>query len=285
MTSTDQNLDDFLDEIGNFDSNEDGIEDNNVKELNKLYQHGTSYVRNNAGDINKDVLLYLYARFKYITEGPCNVARPGGLLNFEAKSKWDSWNTLSKQPGINKETAREQYVAKLDEISESSAWRNGFVAGPAVEKGKFDIAEQKGTFGVRISIHEKLADLDQMHKNCFDMCKDGCLDELKAYFGQIEKDYLERMLNQTDENKMTLLMWACDIGHFDIVKYLAESGANLNLLDADGQTCLHYAVSCENIDIVKYLAGTKKLNKNIADNENLKAIDLTKNKEIIALLL
>ena len=278
-------LDDFLDGTDNFDTAEEGsIEDTTIKELNKLYQHGASYVRNNAGEINKDVLLYLYARFKYITEGPCNVPRPGGLLNFEAKAKWDSWSALNKEAGFNKEIAREQYIAKLDALSATNEWRNGFVAGVAAPKGKFDTAEQKGTFGVRISIHEKMADLDQIHKNCFDMCKDGCLDELKEYFAQIDKNYVEPMLNQQDENKMTLLMWACDIGHLDIVKYLTETGANLNMQDADGQTCLHYAVSCDNVDIVKYLAGNKKLNRSIVDNENLKAVNLTTSKEIIALL-
>ena len=158
-------------------------------------------------------------------------------------------------------------------------------------KGKFDEAAKSGTFGVRISIHEKQqqqqeVELDEetMTRNVFDLCKDGFLDELKSYFRKVDKKTYERMLNQQDENKMTLLMWACDIGHLEIVKFLAEAGANLNIQDADGQTCLHYAVSCDNYEIVKYLATVRSLNRNLVDNENMKAVHLTKRKEIISLL-
>lgn len=280
--------DDFLDGTGNFDNNEDAQEDSTIKELNKLYQHGTSYVSQNSEEMNKEVLLYLYARFKYITEGPCNVIRPAGLLNFEAKAKWDCWQSLSKTTGVSKEIAREQYIAKLDEVQRakstntSTTWRTGFEPS---KKGKFEEAMKKGTFGVRISIHEKINDPDEINKlNVFDLCKDGFSEELKDYFKKVDKTKFERLLNQQDENKMTLLMWACDIGHLDIVKFLTEAGANLNLVDADGQTCLHYAVSCDNIDIVKYLATNKNLNKNLCDNDKNKAINLTKNKSIISLL-
>ena len=124
----DSNLDDFLDTIGSFEQQDDTTEDITIKELNKLYQHGASYVRQKSDVMNKEVLLYLYARFKYITEGPCNVVRPGGLLNLEAKAKWDSWNVLSKTPGMSKEVAREQYIAKLDELGGAKQeWRNGYV--------------------------------------------------------------------------------------------------------------------------------------------------------------
>ena len=157
MNATNADLDDFLNETVSFDPQNDDDADNEdttIKELNKLYQHGTSYVRANSDEINKEVLLYLYARFKYITEGECNVVRPSGMLNFEAKAKWDAWNAVSKEKGMTKEVAREQYVAKLDEldVNKQLQWRNGY---EKAQKGKFDEAIKKGTFGVRISIHEK----------------------------------------------------------------------------------------------------------------------------------
>jgi hypothetical protein len=76
------------------------------------------------------------------------------MLNFEAKAKWDAWNVVSKEKGMTKEVAREQYVAKLDEldVNKQLQWRNGY---EKAQKGKFDEAIKKGTFGVRISIHEK----------------------------------------------------------------------------------------------------------------------------------
>ena len=155
--TTASNQDDFdLDQTCNFDENDDTNEDTTIKELNKLYQHGTSFVRANSDEINKEVLLYLYARFKYITEGACNIVRPSGMLNFETKAKWDAWYAVSKMPGMNKEIAREQYIAKLDEIDGTKQqWRNGFKPDEKSPKGRFDEAIKKGTFGVRISIHEK----------------------------------------------------------------------------------------------------------------------------------
>ena len=120
----------------------------------------------------------------------------------------------------------------------------------------------------------------------FDLCKDGFIDELKSYFRKVDKNTYERMLNQRDDetNKMTLLMWACDLGHLEIVKFLVEAGANVNAQDAEGQTCLHYAVSCENLDVCKYLCQVKALNRSLRDNENARPFDLTKKKEFISLL-
>ena len=66
-TNAGGDLDDFLNETVSFDPQNDDDADNEdttIKELNKLYQHGTSYVRANSDEINKEVLLYLYARFK-----------------------------------------------------------------------------------------------------------------------------------------------------------------------------------------------------------------------------
>jgi type I restriction-modification system DNA methylase subunit len=49
--------------------------------------------------------------------------------------------------------------------------------------------------------------LEEIAKNVFDLCKDGFIDELKAYFRKVDKNTYERMLNQRDDetNKMTLL--------------------------------------------------------------------------------
>ncbi len=49
----------------------------------KMYDLATLCVRNNATDLPKESLLYLYARFKHVSEGPCNTPRPSGFFNFE----------------------------------------------------------------------------------------------------------------------------------------------------------------------------------------------------------
>lgn len=86
--------------------------------------------------VSDENLLYLYARFKQATEGPCNTSRPG-LFEFQAKKKWDSWNTIKNMP---REQARTEYVAKIKLLDpewtpekhkspSSSKWSHRNVAG------------------------------------------------------------------------------------------------------------------------------------------------------------
>lgn len=37
-----------------------------------------------------------------------------------------------------------------------------------------------------------------------------------------------------------MLHWACDRGHLDVVKFLVNRGADINIQDPDLQTPLHY---------------------------------------------
>ncbi|OUM69395.1 hypothetical protein PIROE2DRAFT_50243, partial [Piromyces sp. E2] len=48
-------------------------------------------------------------------------------------------------------------------------------------------------------------------------------------------------------------MYACKNGNYDIVSYLIDNGANVNLYNIDQQTALMYACKERNLEIVKYL--------------------------------
>lgn len=125
--------------------------------------------------------------------------------------------------------------------------------------------------------------LDESEKTCFDYVKEESLDKLEAFFKKLNKKKpkkLQESLNQTDDDKMTLLMWACDRGSLPIVKFLVELGSDLNLQDVDGQSCLHYAVSCEHADIVRFLLQSKSVNRDLQDSDGVVAMDSTDNKEI-----
>lgn len=50
---------------------------------------------------------------------------------------------------------------------------------------------------------------------------------------------------------------ACLNGHYDLVKLLLESNANINLKDTNGQNALHYAVIGKNDKICKLLCHNK----------------------------
>jgi ankyrin repeat protein len=60
-------------------------------------------------------------------------------------------------------------------------------------------------------------------------------------------------LDATDENKYTALHWACMRAHWDVVKYLIEEGADLNVVGGDGGTQINWAVHHDNVDIIKLM--------------------------------
>ncbi|RNA31286.1 acyl- -binding domain-containing 6 [Brachionus plicatilis] len=239
-------------------------EDQAVKTpLDELYEHGTLCVRNNASQISQENLLYLYSRFKYITEGPCNCDRPSGLFNFEAKKKWDSWKLLGSS--ISKEECKQEYIKKLDEILPH--WKDTCTS--------LNEADKKGTFGIRCSTMGQNEEVVN-YSDCFDVCKSGNIDQLKKLINS-------ENLDKKDENGMSLIMWACDRGLVDMVKFLLKQKADVNLQDADGQTCLHYAVSCEHAEIVKILLKESKIDVTIQDSDGLSAKDLATNKDILVI--
>ena len=247
-------------------------ESDNMSADDYFYSKAVLCIRKNSAKLAKDKLLYFYARFKFINDGPCAVSRPGGIFNFEAKSKWDAWNALNAElPQLTVQEAKRQYCLKLDEAMPS--WREG-----VEQANKFNEANESGTFGIRMSQMTSADQIDDSDKTCFDFCKEHNLEKLKACLDKSKAGSID----QTDENQMTLLMWACDRGYMDIVEFLVASQADLNKQDADGQTCLHYAVSCEHLNLIKYLLSLKNLNIDLADNENQKPVDLTQNKEILA---
>ena len=65
-------------------------------------------------------------------------------------------------------------------------------------------------------------------------------------------------INIRDNDGRTALMWAAYKGHGDIVKYLHQAGADINIMDNGGVTALIAAASEGHGDIVKYFhqAGT-----------------------------
>jgi len=80
---------------------------------------------NEQKDANKDSVLtklshddvkYLYARFKYIQEGICNIEKPS-MLNLLARGKYDAWKSYSDDhPDHNDksiESAKKEYLDKV----------------------------------------------------------------------------------------------------------------------------------------------------------------------------
>jgi ankyrin repeat protein len=71
--------------------------------------------------------------------------------------------------------------------------------------------------------------------NIFDACRQGDLEAVIFFISQRVD------VNVCDFCSWTPLMWACDYDHLEIVKYLLESGADLNVRNTHGLTALDCA--------------------------------------------
>lgn len=75
---------------------------------------------------------------------------------------------------------------------------------------------------------------------------------------------------------LTLLHWACDRGHPEVVKYLLQSSADVTLTDSDGQSALHYACSCGRAEIAQLLL-EHRADPKVKDKEGNTALDIAEN--------
>jgi hypothetical protein len=62
-----------------------------------------------------------------------------------------------------------------------------------------------------------------------------------------------RSINLQLNNGTTPAYLASQFGYLDILKYLVEKGANLNMKSFDGMSCLHAACQGGHLDVVKWL--------------------------------
>lgn len=114
----------------------------------------------------------------------------------------------------------------------------------------------------------------------------GTLDQFKLLLNK------EDNINEKDKFGSTLLIHCIRNNRLDMVIYLIEIGADVNLVGKDNTSPLHYAVQAQNYEIVKYLLQLDiKINtQNIDGNTPLsEALDLYIGKQteenIIKLLL
>ncbi|KAK3591446.1 hypothetical protein CHS0354_033445 [Potamilus streckersoni] len=205
-------------------------------ELKDIFHAATDYVRQNTSKMDSDTLLYLYARYKQVTIGPCNTEKPG-FFDFQGKQKWEAWKKIGK---LDRKMAMVEYITTVGNIDPD--W-----------KDKFDKKESKkmigGGLGVVVStLQGSDDDIDDEKKTIFDWCKEGNTQNVRRIL-----ETNQNCINVKDDEGMTLLHWACDRGLTEMVKILLERKAYINEQDADEQTALHFAVTCEHPDVVEVL--------------------------------
>ncbi|XP_050404836.1 acyl-CoA-binding domain-containing protein 6 [Patella vulgata] len=237
------------------------------KKIMTTFENAAEFVRQVAGQLTPENLLFLYARFKQAREGKCNVPKPY-FFNFEGKQKWEAWTSLGN---MTKEDAMNDYVDYLSELF------------PNWEEELDDNNEVKdGNAGLGISVSRMVSEDDVIpdcDKTVFDWCKEGnvknverCLTEKKNYD-----------INKLDEEGMTLLHWASDRGLADMVSLLLSHKADQNKKDSDGQTPLHFAVECQHFNVVKVLLDNQA-NPMIKDSDGISPLDIDTTSSIKKLL-
>lgn len=209
-----------------------------ISELEIQFNEASRRVVGFAAKLDSFNALYLYARYKQATEGPCTTDRPSRWFDVKNKQKWDAWKALGK---VSKDLAMQEYIAlvkKLDpEFSEETKY--GAEASRSKEIG--------GGFGISVStpLNQETC-IEDRSKTVFDWAKEGNVE------------YVEKLLDTdslpVDEDGLTPLHWACDRGHLALVEALLKRFPDrINVTDPAQQTPLHYASYCSHSEVVALL--------------------------------
>ncbi|KAM6455508.1 acyl-CoA-binding domain-containing protein 6 [Liasis olivaceus] len=203
--------------------------------LTEQFERAAQRVPTLVAAASKEQLLYLYARYKQVKCGSCNVPKPG-FFDFEGKQKWEAWKALGE---TSLEQAMREYIDTVKKLDPT--WNPQI----SEKKGK----EGKAVFGgpVISSLYQEET-IREEDKNIFDYCRENNIDHVTKAIRSKKVD-----VNTKDEKGRALLHWACDRGHKELATVLLQHTADVNSQDDEGQTALHYASTCEFSDIVELL--------------------------------
>ncbi|KAJ3105466.1 hypothetical protein HDU97_008082 [Phlyctochytrium planicorne] len=189
------------------------------------FEAAAEYItRHPVADTN--ILLQLYGLFKVAREGECKKDRPG-FFDMEGRAKWDAWKNCSH---LSSEEAATQYVSF---VTEHTKWRSG----REDDEDQSNKLHNRSISGVSVSVMARdEPDIGEEEKNIFDFVVDGNMEKVASLI----KD--DSNIDRLDDTGRSLLHWASDRGHLDLVEYLISKGASINAQDSDGLTPLHYGI-------------------------------------------
>ncbi|KAI4563302.1 hypothetical protein MJG53_011317 [Ovis ammon polii x Ovis aries] len=217
------------------------------RSLPELFEKAAEHLQGLVQVASREQLLYLYARYKQVKVGNCNTPKPS-FFDFEGKQKWEAWKALGDS---SPSQAMQEYIAVVKKLDPS--WN----PQSPEKKGK----EANTVFGgpvVSSLYHEEI--IREEDKDIFDYCRENNIGHITKVIKTKNMD-----VNMKDEEGRTLLHWACDRGHKELVTVLLQYRADINCQDNEGQTALHYvtwspylsispsAAACEFLDIVELL--------------------------------
>ena len=76
--------------------------------------------------------------------------------------------------------------------------------------------------------------------NMLQLAREGDFKTMERLLASIRPSKVQKILNQLDSNKISILHYAARYDHLDIVKLLVEKGADINIRGDDGLTPLHF---------------------------------------------
>ncbi|TPX34036.1 hypothetical protein SmJEL517_g03189 [Synchytrium microbalum] len=216
-------------------------------ELEETFQRAAEAVKS-VKNLPNSKLLDLYGLYKLATVGACNVSRPG-MLDFAGRAKWDAWNSLGD---LGRHEAMQQYIELVESIS---SWkRDDQEAKPeSHQNSEHDVYTSQpgdGGLSMSVSIMEREQDIfvKDEDKTVFQFAEEGNITQILDRINSGKVD-----VNDVDEQGATLLHWASDRGHIDLVTNLLDVGAIIESEDQDAATALHYAVLADREDVIKIL--------------------------------
>ena len=104
----------------------------------------------------------------------------------------------------------------------------------------------------------------------------NCL-HIAALYGHLKlcrilKDKHNFDAHMADKHGWTALHFSARYGSFDLFRYFADMGANINLKDNDGSNCLHIAALYGHLNLCKILKDKHNFDVHMADKDGWKAL-------------
>ncbi|XP_028936962.1 acyl-CoA-binding domain-containing protein 6 isoform X4 [Ornithorhynchus anatinus] len=180
------------------------------KQLCHLFEQAAAHLQGLVQAASREQLLYLYARYKQVKVGNCNVPKPG-FFDFEGKQKWEAWKALGE---ASPKQAMQEYVAAVRKLDPT--W-NPQAPEEKEKEGKV------GFGGPVISSLYQEETIREEDKNIFDYCRENNIDHVTKAIKSKKVD-----VNIKDEEGRALLHWACDRGHKELVSILLQFTADIN---------------------------------------------------------
>ncbi|XP_028936960.1 acyl-CoA-binding domain-containing protein 6 isoform X2 [Ornithorhynchus anatinus] len=189
------------------------------KQLCHLFEQAAAHLQGLVQAASREQLLYLYARYKQVKVGNCNVPKPG-FFDFEGKQKWEAWKALGE---ASPKQAMQEYVAAVRKLDPT--W-NPQAPEEKEKEGKV------GFGGPVISSLYQEETIREEDKNIFDYCRENNIDHVTKAIKSKKVDV--NIKDEEDNEGQTALHYASACEFLDIVELLLQAGADPTLRDQEG---------------------------------------------------